>query len=487
MRLRVGIALLGILGAAAGGTAGATPAGQPTRPLRTGVVDTIAFGDADPAAAFAHARRTGASVVRLVLDWSVVAPEGSTAPSGFDPSRPDDPQYRWDGFDRQVRAAVAAGLSPLVDLYGAPAWAQGSPGARRTEDGPYMPSYTSLAAFASAAARRYSGTFQDFPRVSLWQVWNEPNFSYYLTPQVVNGRLFSPGWYRAMLNAVADAVHRVHVDNIVVTGGLAPYGATTATLDGTAPLRFMRQLLCMSEGPKPHRTCHYRVAFDAWSHHPYTSGGPTRKAGRPDDVSIGDLGEMNALLRAAERAGVIRSSRRVQFWVTEFGWDTAPPDPKGLPLTLHARWVSEALYRMWKDGVSLVTWFLLRDRPFPETSTQSGLYFAGTDGVASDRPKPSLRAFRFPFVAFRETGGIVFWGRTPTSAAATVVVERSTRAGWRRVARLRASRAGIFEGRIADPGGMPLLRARIESAGERSVPFSLRVPPDHDVCPFGSC
>ena len=350
----------------------------------TAVVDAATFKSADSAAAFANARRAGATVVRLVLDWSVVAPAGAAPPEGFVPTRPDDPRYDWANFDRQVREAVSLGLAPIADIIGAPAWAQRPPAHRRTQDGPYWPKYTALGAFARAAALRYSGVFGDLPRVRYWMVWNEPNFSWYLSPQQVEGRLVSPGWYRAMVNAVAASVHAVRRDNLVVAGGLAPYGTTNATLDATSPLLFMRRMLCLSDGPKPKRTCSKRATFDVWSHHPYTSGGPTREAGRRDDVSLGDLDQMAAVLRTAERVGTIRSSGRVRFWVTEFSWDTSPPDPKGVPMELHARWVAEALYRMWRDGVSLVTWFLVRDEPFPDVSTQSGLFFRG-------RFRPGLR------------------------------------------------------------------------------------------------
>jgi hypothetical protein len=74
-------------------------------------------------------------------------------------------------------------------------------------------------------------------------------------------------------------------------------------------------------------------------------------------VSIGDLPEANRLLRAAVRARHVVSRGRVQLSVTEFGWDSKPPDDYAVPLKLHARWVAEALYRMWLDGVTLVTWY----------------------------------------------------------------------------------------------------------------------------------
>ena len=485
--LLAALTLLAAILAGSAGSRGAAPP-PPPRPLVTALVDRVAFGGADSPAAFENARRTGASVVRLILDWSAVAPKGAAPPEGFDPGRPDDPRYDWAGFDRQVVEATAKGLAAMVDIVGAPQWAQGAVADPRTQDGPYRPKHAALGAFAQAAALRYSGSFGNLPRVRSWMVWNEPNFSWYLSPQEVNGRLVSPEWYRAMVNAVAKSVHRVHRDNVVVAGGLAPYGTTNATLDATSPLRFMRHLLCLSDDPKPKRTCSKRTTFDVWSHHPYSSGGPTREAGRPDDVSIGDLDEMAALLRAAERAGTIRSAARVQLWVTEFSWDTAPPDPQGVPLELHARWVAEALYRMWRDGVSLVTWFLVRDEPFPSRSTQSGLFFRGPTGPASDAVKPSTQAFRFPFVALRQTRKrVLYWGRTPTSAAATVIVERSVAGGWKRVARVRAAPTGIFTGNLADTRRRGAYRARLAGAGELSVPFSLTVPPDRDLCPFGTC
>ena len=103
------------------------------------------------------------------------------------------------------------------------------------------------------------------------------------------------------------------------------------------------------------------LRFDIWSHHPYTSGGPTHRASNPDNVSIRELPRMRKVLRAGVRFKHIIHTGSVRFWVTEFSWDTNPPDPKGVPVDLHARWVSEALYRMWRAGVSLVTWFQLRD------------------------------------------------------------------------------------------------------------------------------
>lgn len=470
----------------AGAPAEARPAlAQASRALDTAVMDPTIFPSDQPAAAFRQARGTGARLVRLVLVWSAVAPYGAEQPAGFDPRNPDDPHYQWRDFDRQVKAGVEAGTTPIISIVDAPRWAQ-SAAPRRPIDGAVQPSPEALADFATATARRYSGRFQGLPRVRYWQVWNEPNLSVFLMPQIEGRDVVSPSMYRSMVNAAAEALHAVRHDNVVIAGGLAPFGGIIRGPDSDrhqeriAPLRFMREMLCMSKGAKPKPTCSSTSEFDVWSHHPYTNGGPTHSAADPDDVSLGDLDEMRVLLDAAERAGRIKSRGGVGFWVTEFSYDSQPGDPRGLPPTLHARWVSEALYRMWSDGVSLVTWFLLRDRPFPQEMFQSGLY------TKDDKPKPALRAFRFPFVAFAQPGSkIAYWGRTPFGNRKTVLVEQKQGSRWRLVARLRTDRYGIFAGAVASPAKRGFLRARI-SGSEASLPFSLTVPKDFTFCPFGS-
>ena len=227
-----------------------------------------------------------------------------------------------------------------------------------------------------------------------------------------------------------------------------------------------------------------RCRFDVWSHHPYTEGGPNHSATFPDNASLGDLPEMRRILDAAIRAGRISSRRDVAFWVTEFSWDTKPPDPEGVPEKLHARWMAEAFYRMWRQGVSLVIWLKLRDS---RQLHQSGLYTRCEGGWSCSEPKRSFTAFRFPFVAFRSGARVRVWGRTPSASRGDVIVEqRRRRGGWRRLRRLRADRHGIFSARPRTRA-KGALRARTTSGrGERSLPFKLMKTPDLPVTAFGS-
>ena len=335
--------------------------------------------------------------MRLVLTWRSVANVGEPANA----TDPCSPAYNWGWFDDQVRSAHAKGLTIFATVQGAPNFAQAPPA---HPDGIHDPSPTDYANFARAAALRYDGSDpcgEDLPAIRYWQAWNEPNRDYFFMPQYnASGEMVSPGLYRALVNAFANAVHNVNGANRVVAGALAPLGKTGKP----APLPFMRKLLSQP------------VRFDIWAHHAYTSGGPTHRAPGEGNIALGDLGDMRKVLNAND--GRILSIGKVQFWLTEVSWDTNGPDPKAIGHKLHARWTSEMLYRAWRHGVSLVTWFRIQDDPLHgpgSTPYQSGFY-----KVNGDR-KLSFTAFRFPFVAFRQPGKILIWGRTPTSTAGTVV------------------------------------------------------------------
>jgi hypothetical protein len=346
-------------------------------------------------------------------------------------------------------------------LYSAPEWAL-----LRWPDGRLRraPRTEEFAAFAGAAARRYNGAFLGLPRVRYWQIWNEPNLpSYFAVTDTT--RL-----YRAVLNAGYRAIHGAVADNTVVAGGLAPFAAG----GGLAPLDFMRELL------------RSRSYFDVWSHHPYTAGGPSHQASQDNNASIGDLPEMRRVLLAARRAGHVRSRGAPRFWVTEFSWETKPRDRQGVPPRVHGRWVAEALYRMWRNGVSFVSWFALRDGPPAARelgfALDGGLYFRTRRRYADERAKPAARAFEFPFVAVPERGRVTLWGRTPDSRRHTVTLERRSRGRWTRLQRVRTNAHGLFLLRRSDLGGA-VLRARVGSS--RSLPFRAVPTRDRETQPFG--
>ncbi len=258
-------------------------------PLRTAIVDPYVFNSPDGALGLSRAAAAGATAIKVPLFWDTVAP--ASPPASFEPANPSDPAYNWVQLDAQLRLVRARNLEPIVYIAGPPSWAKRtSQGFARTDPARYR-------AFTLAAVRRYSGQ-AGRPQVRYWQAWNEPN--------KVPNPAYKPGaaaWYRALVNAFAASVHS-RPGNLVVAGGLAPFGIRTAV----APLEFMRSLLCLSSGRRPHATCSDRVHFDIWSTHPYTAGGPTRSAYRANDVSLGDLPEMKGSSTPASPAAA--SSRR---------------------------------------------------------------------------------------------------------------------------------------------------------------------------------
>jgi Cellulase (glycosyl hydrolase family 5) len=426
--------------------------------------------------AFALMKGAGAGAVRLLVPWDLIAP--TTLPPGFDAGDPNDPNYHWSALDATVEAAESAGLTPILDVLGIPEWAR-TAGSKKAG----APKPADLGLFATALAAHYDGTDSSLPVVHDYMLWDEPNLSLHLNPA-------SPASYRAMVNAFAASVHAVDPANLVIAGALDPFGhpkSKKQTWYSVAPLAFMRSLLCVSNGKHPHATCKNQIHFDVWSHHPYTFGGPFGKAKNADDVELGDLPKMRAVLQAGVRLHHVVSEQPVKFWVTEFGWDTNPPRPHGAPLALAARWTAEALHQMWLSGVSLVTWFLIDDEPSP-SPYQSGLFFHSGSFV-SPKAKPSLTAFRFPFVAYlSKQQTISVWGRDGTSARDVITIQlRHGRSGaWRSVAKIEANANGIFQAPLKlHATKKDWLRASSADSGD-SLAFSLTRPKDPNIGPWGN-
>ena len=449
------------------------------RSLRLGFTDRDAYqGSADDrTVALRRTRGARASFVRILSGWPSIATR--RPPSRADARNPAWPGYRWQSLDAELSDVTAAGLVPVLSLTGAPGWAEGrnrpavSP---RAPAGTWKPSPARYRDFARALGRRYSGSFRDpgtgslLPRVRYLQGWNEPNLARYLSPQWERrGRRFaaaSPGHYRRLQNAFYDGVKAANPGATVITAGTAPFGDPRVNGLRLAPARFIRQLLCVRGRGRPVARRCPKVRFNAFSHHPYSVGGPTRRALNPDDVTVPDLRKLTRPLRAAQRRGTVRPRGRKALWVTELSWDSRPPDPRGVPAARQARWLQGSFSVLQRQGVEAITWFHLRDEPrgegYPFTF-QSGVFFRGSS-IESDRPKPSLRAFRFPFTAYRSGARARLWGLAPRRGRVVIEARRGGR--WRVVKRLRARRGRGFKGRLRTARGT---RLRARQGGEVSL------------------
>jgi hypothetical protein len=459
------------------------PAPAEARPL----VTALSGLDNYEPPALQQASASGIKMVRISIPWAGVAP--GMEPTSWRPEDPADPNYNWAWIDSAVRGTVEAGLTPVLTVEGAPSWAQRCQLHGAQKGHLCDPDPSALAAFATAIATRYSGNFEGLPPVRYWQGLNEPNLSLYFNPQYEGARAVSPQLYRKLANAFYFAIRSVDPSNLVIAAGLGPIAVKRLTI---GPMNFTRLLLCMRGRRHPHPApgnCEGGVHFDIFDIHPYTTGGPNHK-GPAADVELGDLGKLQELLRAADRAGRIKGQfRHTPLWITEFSWDSKPPDPGGLPMRIETRWTAEALHQAWLAGVSNFFWFGLTDFPREGRSTseniESGLYFRGATPT-EDRPKKVMYAFRFPFVAKSSRSGFSFWGRTPTSAGGKVVIQVQEGRRWRRASVKRADSSGIFNGAVRTSYGRNRQgTVRASYSGETAIPFSLDPIKEFYQPPFG--
>jgi len=318
-------------------------------------------------------------IIRLDLRWNEIA-----AKQPANPTDPADPAYDWDGFDDTVINAAKNHIQVLFTIFGTPAWAQGRlKGVNRAPR-----RMASLRYFATAAASRYSGTFErddgtTLPAVHKWLAWNEPNNPLFLQPQwaKVGKRLYSPvgaKTYVGICTAIWTGIHATKLfGETVACGATAPRGNNSGRniRPSISPLAFLKDLK------------HYGLRgnrFDVYAHHPYYQRPSETPATRPKDknsVTMGNIGDLTKLL------GKLYGNKKL--WITEYGYQTKPPDTLfGVSWANQAKYLTQAYAIARKNPrITMMLWFLLRDEE-RLGGWQSGLF------TAAGKKKPAYDAFR---------------------------------------------------------------------------------------------
>ncbi|HEU5490794.1 MAG TPA: hypothetical protein VFU84_08365, partial [Gaiellaceae bacterium] len=265
--------------------------------------------------------RLGVDVVRFTVRWDVVADERPLVPRD-----PTDPAYDWRSTDAVLRGLRRHGIQPLVTLYGTPRWANG----RRAPN--WAPSSgAAFGDFARAAATRYRW-------VRLWTIWNEPNRAQWLQPTS------AATYVRKLLNPAYAQIHAA-IPSAQVGGGMT---APRAGSGGTSPVSWIKAM-----GSS-------RARLDAYAHHPYpgqpqveTPWGPACR--NCTTIAMADLERLLSLVR--------KNLGRKRIWLTEFGYQTNPPDIfLGVSLTKQAEYVASASRRVhMAPSVDMLIFFLVRD------------------------------------------------------------------------------------------------------------------------------
>ena len=349
----------------------------------------------------------GVSIVRYTIHWDQVAPTRPTRALAS-----NDPAYQWAAADEVLKGLHARGMDALVTLYGAPSWANGG----RNANAPPKSGKT-FADFAYAAAKRY-------PFVHKWTIWNEPNQNLYLagtSPSIYVNTLLNPGY---------AAIHRANRYALVAGGVTAPRGNT----NGYGPLAWVKGLA------KAH------AKFDAYAHNPYaTAPRETPLAGACgycDVISMANLGRLSKALHTY--------FGNKPIWLTEYGYQTNPPDPFGVSPALQATYIGEAAMRAYKlAGVQLLIQYLVKDEP-QLSRFQTGLF--SVNGVA----KPGYSAFRFPLAQMARSGARVeVWGQIrPGKGIRKYRLEVRTGGAWRWAGPTRpTNRYGAFVSTVNAPRG----------------------------------
>jgi len=444
----------------------------------------------------------GADRIRVSVFWSIVAPAtNQKVKPVFDATDPAAyPQPLWGPYDRIVRAAAARGILVNFNITSpVPRWAA-SDSPRPELQETFGPNTDEFGKFVKAVGTRYSGTYQDIPRVDYWSIWNEPNQAGWLTPQWSpdprNDKLFvesAPSIYRNLVaQAWTNLADTGHGSDTILVGETAPQGATNPVQGLSrplAPLRFLRRLYCLDDNLNTLKGEEATVrgcpadpaAFVAanqglfrssgYAHHPYALlSPPGRRSKQPDDVAMSDLPKLSRELnRIYARYGQKKQSTRgVPLYLTEYGYQT-PPDPFVVSFNQQAAFLNQAEYIAYKNANvrSMSQFLLVDDAPAPgvDPKKEPALYwrtFQSGLKLLTGKKKPGYAAYATPvFVKTRtlrrgrSTGvfGMLRGAKAGTTPSARVQFRSKGRKKWRtlRTAKSKGPRQ-YLETTVRPPG-----------------------------------
>ncbi|MBV8946024.1 MAG: hypothetical protein JOZ95_11435 [Solirubrobacterales bacterium] len=410
---------------------------------------------ANPGATLQQLRELGVGVVRVSVHWGSIAPTRRTA--GFNATNPASyPARSWSVYDEIVNDARQDGIAVDFSVGGAaPPWAL-APGEPPAPPGfgAWKPSAAAFKQFLQALGTRYSGTYDpstdkstpgapnDLPRVSFWEVWNEPNFGEDLAPQAINGSSVeaAPSMYRNLLDAGWEALQSTgHGRDTIVIGNLDARGQSAKPSRGapqglpgifaaTKPMQFIRWLYCVSSSYKelrgaaaaavgcpttPAASRRFRAAHPAlfqasgFATHPYPVNLPPSRASStdPDYTEFSELPRLASALDRIQR--MYGSGKRFPIYNNEYGYITNPPNASLTPLNPHGQFVSPTTAAYYINWAEYISWrnpriastaqYLLVD-PNPRKAAGAPEFGGFASGLIfySGARKPAYDAYRLP-------------------------------------------------------------------------------------------
>ncbi len=295
----------------------------------------------------------GVGTYRLLASWGAV--QGT--PGGA---------YDWRDVDRDVSAAAANGIQPLVTLYGSARFV--------SRDPRVAPIGTSAAqrgwkSFVAAAVARYGpggelwSAHPELPYtpVRAWETWQEQNNSFFW-----RGRDPSPKRYAKLLRLTDAAVSEADPGAEVLVGGMHRKPLARGSIRGKT---FLSRLYRTGVASR----------FDGVAAHPY------------DGRVSGVIRQVRGIRTVMDGAG----DRAKPIWVTELGWSTKGPPGWALVTSKggQARKLDSSLRKLiarrHRYRLRAVVWFSWRDHRDRQCR------WCGGSGLLtrSGKPKPAWSRF----------------------------------------------------------------------------------------------
>jgi hypothetical protein len=301
---------------------------------------------------FRTLKKGGVKEMRVAMLWGAIQPTRGGAEN-------------WGEFDALAERAAKSGIELLPFVIGAPTWAVPNanvPGAPGTKAPARLPvagtAGKAWSNFLKAAVARYGsdGTFwSENPTVpakpvKAWQIWNEPNFKYFVAHP-------NPAEYGKLVKLSSAAIKSVDPRAQVVLGGLFAKPAGARYLKGkrvvhaTSPNWFGSYFLERMYKANPG----IKSRFQGVALHPYVA----RYRQLPPEIE-----ELRGVM---QRSGDAAKG----LWVTELGWSSEAPQGPSNVFAVgsagQARELKGAFSLLKKDAAKFrlrhVYWFSVDDAP----------------------------------------------------------------------------------------------------------------------------
>lgn len=331
--------------------------------LKLGITDAT-MQNRDPVQFWANVKALKMNVIRSQIGWHTIA-----AHKPKHPTDPNDPAYNWKMLDKNVRDGAAWNGTVIYNVWGTAKWAHQYK--RKVAYVP-VPKTADFRHFMQALAQRYNGKFtpkgspvgtKPLPRITHWEIWNEPNNALGLAKPNTKKRAGVPAGAKAYRTILQTAYTAIHAQDRVAGGPRAVViGGAVGGRTGVDHVTFYKQLKSL------------RAPMDAISVHPYSlvpRWGPADGApGKGYLQPFYRLGNFNRFISFVKGW----KGSKFPIWVTEIGWQVNPPDKRlGVSSRTQSKFFTQTVSKLKRyPQVQGMTWYMLRDEVNP-AGWQSGL------------------------------------------------------------------------------------------------------------------